>query len=510
MTDLNTIVSTFSSEEQQQFILFLEKKNKRKDTKNVILFKLLVKNNLSSNDICKTIYKDDKKQAYHALRKRLYHSIIDFVATANLEDEHSIDMQLIKYILAARTFLLQHQYAVAYAVLDKAEALAQEHFLFSILNEIYHTKIQYAYAYTTVDLRFLEQQFKANQKDHYLEDQLNLVYAKMRLALSPEHYKGNTVDFEALLQKTLAEHHISVQDSMSYKSVYQLITLVSLSAFVTNDYLKIENFLIDTYNQLKTHKNTEKQLYYHIQVLYLIANTLFRNKKFTDSQKYLLYMHEQMLQQRKKHYKTYIAKHQMLKALNLNYSNNQSEAITLLEQSKRIKHDDLEAALFSDLSLTMFFIQAEQYKKPRACCLHFIIPMRITKAKQEKNGCLKNLINIILHIELGNIDLVDSRLLSFKRNSFKYLKTINQHRVITYLGFVESYYKQPKRVTTAPFKTKVEQSFKWISAEREDIFVMSFYAWLKSKMDKKPLYATTLQLIEQVQNKDIAIPYNGK
>ena len=41
MNDLNTIISTFSSEDQQRFISYLEKKNKRSDTKNIQLFKLL-------------------------------------------------------------------------------------------------------------------------------------------------------------------------------------------------------------------------------------------------------------------------------------------------------------------------------------------------------------------------------------------------------------------------------------------------------------------------------------
>ncbi len=50
------------------------------------------------------------------------------------------------------------------------------------------------------------------------------------------------------------------------------------------------------------------------------------------------------------------------------------------------------------------------------------------------------------------------------------------------------------------FYDKVENSFEWIGAKREDIFVMSFYAWLKSKMEEQPLFETTLKLIEQAQN----------
>ena len=46
----------------------------------------------------------------------------------------------------------------------------------------------------------------------------------------------------------------------------------------------------------------------------------------------------------------------------------------------------------------------------------------------------------------------------------------------------------------------MEQSFEWIGPEREDIFVMSFYAWLKSKMEKKLLYKTTLDLVAKAQS----------
>ena len=48
MNDLNHIVSTFSKEDQKRFISFLEKNNKRSDTKNIQLFKHLLKDELST------------------------------------------------------------------------------------------------------------------------------------------------------------------------------------------------------------------------------------------------------------------------------------------------------------------------------------------------------------------------------------------------------------------------------------------------------------------------------
>lgn len=499
--NLKAIISTFTPEEQQQFISYLEKKNKRSDIKNIQLFKLLAKDELSSEELCFKLYKSHRKNAYHALRKRLSRSLIDFIANSNMTEENSVDMQLIKYIISSRRFLLQSKPKIAYKILNKAEALAEEHHLFSILNEIYHTKIQYAYKNPSVNMEELIKKFKQNQKNHHLEDQLNIVYAKIRQTLNKINFKGEVVDFESILNEALSEHEVSISDTMSFKSLYQMMAIVSISAFVTNDYLKIEPFIINTYKALETHKEKEKHVYYRIQVLYLIANTLFRNKKFEDSKHYLKLMHEIMQLNRKKYYNSFKLKYHLLLALNYNYSNDQDKAISLLESFILPKHMDTESLLDIYLSLVMFYIQKPDYIKAKTLFSKFYHTDKYYTEKAGKEWVLKKgLIEIILHIELENIDLVESRLLSFKRNHYSYLRQINQQRAITYLEFLESYYKNPELVTTEQFKNKVEQSFEWIGPEREDIFVMSFYAWLKSKMEKQPLYKTTLDLVAVAKN----------
>ena len=501
MTDLNEIVSTLSYEDQQHFIDYLERKNKRADTKNIQLFKLLVANELSSKDICLKLYRSTNKVAYHALRKRLNQSIIDFIANTNLNEEKAIDMQIIKFILASRTFLLYKQYRIAYSILDKAEALAQENHLFPLLNEIYHTKIQYAYALPTLNIDDLISKFESNQKNYHLEDQLNIVYAKIRQAITNLSSKGEFISFQNLLNTTLEEYNISITEYMSFKSLYQLMKIVSISAFATNDYFKIEPFLIDTYKVLQTHKNKEKQLYYHLQVTYIIAYTLFRNKKFDQSLEFLNTMHELMLQKRRKFYKTFKLKYNLLKALNFNFLNQQDKAISTLEPFLNKKHSDLESLLDIYLSLVMMHFQKGDFKRAHQIFSKFYHTDKWYIEKVGKEWIIKkNLTEILLHIELQNIDLVESRLLSFKRNYYNFLKEINQQRAINYLNLVNEYYQAPEKVTSIDFKNKVELSFEWIGAQREDIFVMSFYAWLKSKMEKQPLYKTTLGLVAIAQN----------
>ena len=500
MTNLNDIISVLSSDNQQKFITYLEKKNKRNDTKNIELFNLLLKGELNSKAICTKLYGNQKKDAYHALRKRLYESLIDFTANQSLQEENSTNMQIIKYILASKSFLQQKQFKLAYKILDRAEKLALDHDMFPYLNEIYHTKIQYTYANPSVDMEALILKFKSNQKNILLEDELNIVYTKIRQTLNSISYKGEVLDFQTILTNTFKAHQIDLNDSMSFKSLYQLVTISSISAFITRDYLKIEPFLIDTYNSITTYKNKEKQPYYHILILFAIANALFRNKKFNESVSYLNLMHEHMNLNKKKHYNSFKLKYNLLKSLNYNYSNEQDKAIQILEPLKSLKHQDTETLLDIRLSLIVFYFQKNELKKAHNILSKFYHTDQWYTDKAGKEWVIKkNLIEIILHIELQNINLVESKLLSFKRSYSPYLKSINQQRVITYLGFVEMYYKNPEEVTSLVFKNKVENAFNWKEIHKEDIFVISFYCWLKGKMNNTDLFEATLHLIEQAQ-----------
>jgi hypothetical protein len=294
MIALKSIIETFSLEDQQKFVMYLQQKNKRKDAKNIQLFKLMTKVDLDPKAICQKLYNVDNSNAYHALRKRLFNSLIDFTANKNLQDENSIDMQIIKYILASRTYLLQKNYDIAYKILDKAERLADEHLLYPILNEIYHTKIQYAPNYPKINLEKLIIKQKENRKKHLLEDQLNMVYAKLKSALNTISYKGEAINFESELKTILKDYNIELNESLSFKSLYQILAIVNISALVTNRYFEIENFVLKSYKILKEKKDTDKQLFYQIHIVYIIANTLFRNKKFKKSLKYINEMEDLM------------------------------------------------------------------------------------------------------------------------------------------------------------------------------------------------------------------------
>ncbi len=498
MTDLTTIINALSTKEQHKFVAYLEDKNKRKDTKNVLLFKLIAKSELDSKSICTQLYKVEQCNAYHALRKRLFQSLIDFTANKNLEDENSTDMQIIKYILASRTYLLQNNFEIAYKILDKAERIAEEHSLYPILNEIYHTKIQYAPNYSKVNLKDLIKKQTENHKKHLLEDQLNIVYAKLKSVLNQINYEGKIINFEEELNTILKELDITLNESLSFKSLYQILAIANISALVTSKYYEIEEFVLKSYQILKNKKDSEKQLFYQIHIVYIIANTLFRNKRFNESLRYIREMKLLMESKNGTYKNTFILKSTLVEALNYNYTNHQGKAINLVESIIKKKHKDIESLLDLHLSLLMFYFQNEEFTKAKSILSKFYHTDNYYIEKASIDWVIKkNIAEILLYIELTEDDHLFSRLNSFKSKYTSYLKQIGQNRILLFISFAERIYNNPVIVNNPEFKKQIATSFDFSNPEKEDIFVLSSYAWLKSKITKTNLYETTIKTIKQ-------------
>jgi hypothetical protein len=499
MIDLRQAIFTLTEEKQQEFISFLDKKNKRKDAKNSEYVRLLLAKNSSSKELSLSLYGKENKVAFHALRKRLFQSLIDFTANISMNEENSTDILLIKQLISARAFLKKGQYKIGYQILNKTKIIAKEHQLFSILHEIYHTEIEYAHTDLKLNIDALVFEFKKNEQQLFLQENLNIAYAKIKNALLKANQNKNIIDIKPMIETTLKKQNIVISDAYSFKSLCQLMQVSAISSSQKFDYWNIEDFIVNTYEHIKNHTSKIKQLYYHIEILYLIANTLFRNKKFDESLEYLDKMQTYMQENKGKYCKEFSVKHDLLLALNYNYKGNQQKAVAILEPYSKQKTIDLVTQLDIKLSLIVFYSQMELFDNSKKIFSTFY---HTDKWYIEKAGIIwtikKNLIEILLHIDLGNLEIVDSRLLSFKRNYFHYLKKMDQEKVIVYLKLVETYFKNPEIITSSKFHEKVENSFNWLEREKEDIFMMSFFAWLKAKMTKKNIYSVTLELVNGV------------
>lgn len=486
MKALSTIISILSEEEQQEFLRFLQKKNRRGDTKNSALFKLIVNGKTENLDVI--LYGKAARNAYHALCKRLQDNLIDFIASKSFAIESNEEMEILKLLLAARIFFEHKHYKTAFKTLEKAERNAQQLDVYSILTEIYHTKIQYAHLHPKLALSEIIEEAQLNLKYFQQEQHLNMAYAtiKAKLKTTPKQ------SINDIISEAFSAFNIEINKALTYKSLFQLMSTITTAARLQSNFYEIENFMSQTYAVISEKQKditTDKHLYYHIEILHAMAVTLFRNKNFTASKAFSEKMELEMEKKNGVYKQRFQEKLILNKALVQIYT---GECLAATELLPKYAKDSLDI----QLTLAMGLFQQNRWKEAYQIFkdLH-----HSDVWYEKKSGWLwvlkKSILEILVLIELDRLELVLSRLQSFTSKFSKRLKEGDELRVLNFIKLVGLYYENPNAVQSEAFKNKVEASFNWIGKEREDIFVMSFYAWLKAKMEQKDVYEVTLELV---------------
>jgi hypothetical protein len=491
MSTIHAIIATLSSEDKKEFVRNLKERNKRNDTKNVELFHLLDTTDLPSN-IDVILYGTPSKGAYHALSKRLHDLLIDFIATKGFDKESFEEMNALKLLLAGRIFFQQKQPYIAFKTLAKAEIIANKHFLFNILNEIYQTLLLHAHLSTTLDLQRLMDNYQANKINIAQEENLNLFYATIQTELN--HSNPGISD---IINRNLVKFNISITKNLSYQSLFKILQITNQVAYVTRDYQYFLPFIEDACQKIEaTERAKDKHLYDHLQILYYLANTYFRIKNFELSASYLEAMHSNMSLQNNKYGTIFHLQYELLKNLLLIYTGKNDEAVaklTLFNFDKFKNKSDYALDLKLTLIVALFFQNKykEAFKKLQD--FHHSDQWYI-----DKTGYIwviqKNLIEILLLIELDYMDLVESRLNSFKRKYYAHLQDHNEHVVLGFLKLITSFYYKTENIYSETFKGKVDNLLSEKSKDT-DVFTISFHAWIKAKIDKAEVYKTCLDYI---------------
>lgn len=496
MNALQEIANMMNETDKKAFIQYLSKKNKRKDTGNIDLF-----NSLKTDDINykKSVLESKKStDAYHALRKRLYDNMIDFMANRSFENDTSQENATLRLIVVSRLFFEHKLTKTAFKCLAKAEeiALSIEHF--SLLNEIYLTQIQFAHFNLSEPIEKIIQKFKTNKKQLEYEEQLNLGYAVLRRELAAIYHEGRIVDFQSVIQNTIETHGISLKQGLTFKSLYQILFIANEYASINNNFSLIQPFVVKSYRFItKKTDLTDRHLYYHIYILYFIANFHFRNAQFTESLNYLDLMFTELQKQSSKYYQRFGLRYFLLLAFNENYLGNSQKAIEIAEKAlSSSKKADPNDSNDLRLMLIVFYIQQSAGRN----AAKEMAKLNHTDSWYEKKMGMdwtikKCLVEILLHTQQENTELALSRIKSFKRRYKKYLFTVNEERVINYLLLVEQYVMKPEIKQTEKFQQTIEDFIITAQNGPKDILIMSFLSWLVAKVRRRSIYETTLNLI---------------
>lgn len=483
MNDLIAIIEVLNAKQREGFVKYIQRLNRRSDTKNIALFKLICQGNVQNAD--HKLYGKASKNALYVLCNRLQHRLIDFIAQAGFEGETSQEMECLKLLLASRIFFEQKKHLIGFKSLRKAIVLANEIEAYPILNEIYHTYVQYAHLQNKVPLNDLLALSEANNKLYNQELRVNMLYANLRHQFGQER----SVKFQDIINGALKDFKLELDATLSFKSIYQLMRLTNEAARESQNYYEGLSFMRTLYGLLESKKDLKgRHAYYRLQASYLMAMVLFRTKFLAESLQLVRQLNE--LLNKNPRYKN-LLKNQLilLESLLQNFSGNHYSAIMLLEDRSK---NDLQLGL----TLAMFKFQQQEFDKAYTL---FKTWNHSDTWYEKKLGwqwvIQKNIMEILLLIERDRLDLVLSRMSSFNRRFNPLLKEKNQTRVIHFMRIVDRLYRDWQLAENPNFISEVTQKLALKSAAEEDIFEMSFYAWLKSKLTGKALYETTLELV---------------
>lgn len=496
MDPLSELLNLLNSTDKKLFRQFLQQKNKRFDVKNLALLDLIETDDIVG--LGKLYDAKKNNDAYHALRKRLQDSLLLFLSQKTFESNNSDTYDALRLVVVGRFLLENDVVKIAFKCLDKAERMAEHLEQFNLLNELLLLKLQYAHLPEAEDFEALTARFLKNQRDMQREAKLNMAYAFLRRELQEIHLEGKVVNLSALIITTIRKYKISIQELMTYKSVYQVLFIASEYANIQQNYSLIERFVnrTDQFIQGQAHK-TRAYLFYHISILYFLANFHLRRKNFEASTPYLTEMMG-LMETDSRYYTVFYLRHQLLAGLNLFFTGFAKEAITLLQESlANTKHkgkpEDLEDLR---ICLVMFLALCND----RGSLKQLTLLTRTDAWYEKKMGMLwtirKNLMEILVQAQFGNIELAMSRLNSFRRRYKKYLLKTSEERVLAFLRLVEKYLQKPD-VAFDPSYRKIVLSMPAM-AENNDIFTLSFIAWLIARWEKKTAYQVVLGLVSSL------------
>ena len=494
MDSLQELTNLLNNTDNKLFKQFLHRKNKRSDVKNLRLLNLIETDDIKN--ISRLYNSQKNNDAYHALRKRLQDNLLLFLSQKTFESSHSDTYDALRLVVVGR-FLLENDLAkIAFKCLDKAERLAEQLEQFNLLNELLLLKLQYAHLPGAEGLEALTARFLSNQSNMQREAKLNLAYAFLRQELQQIHLEGKIVNLTTLIITTIRKYKISAQDLMTYRSIYQILFIANEYAAIQQNYGLIERYVNRTnqFIQSQSYKN-QSYLFYHISILYYLANFHLRQKNFAKSTSYLREMMA-LMETDSRYYAQFYLRHQLLAALNLFFTGSADDAITLLQRSlsndkQKSKPEDIEDLR---ICLTMFMALCNN----RESLKHLTLLTRTDTWYEKKMGMLwtirKNLMEILVQAQFSNIELAMSRLSSFRRRYKKYLLKTSEERVLVFLRLVEKHLLKPDVVFETGYRKEVINLLNGI--ENNDIFSMSFIACLIARWEKKTAYKVVLTLMQ--------------
>ncbi|MEZ4774994.1 MAG: hypothetical protein R3D00_17555 [Bacteroidia bacterium] len=501
MDKLKTIISTFSPEDQKELSLFVQRQKKKKSRKDLDLLNLLRKEkDFSSEEILQKLYPDSSNQiAYHAVRKRLMRHLNEFIMLKQMDEDPSTASSVMGMISMARYLFEKRVDKLGWDIIRKAEKLARENEHFDLLNTIYNLQIEKAGDDFADTLEDIMQKRELNKIFAEEDEKAAIANSLIKRKLTEIRMKGMVPDFDFTIREVLEKYQLSEAVNNRPRLFLNLMSITRSMIIARQDYYNFEPLVIAGFMEMES-----RDLFsgpHHackLELLYMIAHVLYRNKKFDKSLEWLEKMNEALEANHKSYYYLFYPRYAMLKAVNYTFTYRVQDAIRLLENMLTRSQLRLQVQDVLSVRLNMGYFSFLAGDKSGAVKAGIEIQHsdKWLEKKMGKEWVLKkNLSEMILQYELGNYDLAKGKIRSIEKKFQELLRLPAYQKVSVYLSFVRRMTANPGAEVYPEFYEEVQESFDFMPVARENIHEMGFYGWLKSRMTQRDFYEVLLELV---------------
>ena len=502
MDNIKEIVKTLSSDDVKEFRIFCNRQKRIKNRMDLKLFDILCEEvDYKPAQIVELLYESKNSNAYHAVRKRLVRNLTDFIMLKRMDNDNTSASSIMGTISLARYLFDHKSQRLAWGFLKKAEDQALNNEQFELLNGIYNLMIEHNSSQGAPDLNEV---IKKKEKIKTLaneDEQALIAHALISKKLEEFKLSGTKVDFNRLVKKVIKDFSLSEKVLKRPKVLFNMVSIVRSGSLASKDFKSFEPYILENYNEIKNRGGfSESTHYYKIQLLYMIAHVLYRNRKFEESIVYLEEMEENLQAFNKVFFLQFYPKYLLLVAAAKNYLNKLPEAIEIL--SNALANKSLTLGVKDQhniiLNLAVYHFNGGDFSNAVKTIISFPKSDNWIEKRLGKEWLLrKNLIELIIQYELGNHDIALKRISSIN-NHFREMLLLKQYQSAKiYMEFVKEFIKDPEWVNKLGFFRKAKPLIEKNPRDQEDTQAMAFYCWLVSKMEKKEYYKVLVETVNQ-------------
>lgn len=483
MSMLFEVISSLNKEERRFFKLFASRTNSSADRKDLHLFDYFTKqNNPEEDKIFSRLY-GKNKNAFYRLKNRLLSDINKSLLLQHIGNE--TDLSTLQYLLLSRVFKQKRKTQVAVYYLKTAEKKATKTESFELLNIIYNELIKLSHEMISIDVEEYIEKRKSNniklQQLHEIDDVLAAVMYRVR---SAQNFSGKSAPIIEMLQNTVNDFTENNDIKTSSKLRIKIYQAVSRILLQKHDYTALEEYLRHTIAEFKKDGLYKKETHdIKLQMLTYLINSLFKNKKYTQSLK-----HTQELEKEMEAFGGFLKDSflfYLYNSLVINYSViDKEKAIKILEEAKNntfIKQLPTYT-VFIYLNMALILFDLKRYKPAIKHLSRLYLHEDFTKIARSFQ--IKILAaGLIMRYEIGDFDHLELQIRQWKKEFEDLLSKKEFKREVLLVDILSDLVYNDSIKNTPSLLQKSELLISKLSDdEAEDVDVINYNHWIKSKL----------------------------